>query len=610
MSIVEKAHRTTVAAGLLGLGIFVGMVAVRPGPVAADDAGLAAQVAALAQRIDALEAAKDKPQTLKAPFSVVDGAGKEVLHVDSQGGRGILALLGSPGSIWLRAGDDLSIEAANSTGSASIAIDGEGASFKVGDTAGSVMIGTKGGSPTIAALQGSEEVLGFAAGGSGPQLAVKKGDKSVALSAQAGNSGLLAKNADREYQVGDIENIRGFAAYKSRIPLGGIGAIESDKFRVVIYNGKTPVFLGGYDPKGRLGLFLSDEGGTQLASVEASDAGGQLRMKGRGSKDIALLGAPDDGSDGGALSLMQGSNKVSLGYGGNGGAGPSLVFTDGSEESFAVKKDGDGAKLSLGKGDRKVVMRTSGGESIFQAYSGSRTTQMGIGKKSAGFVIGDDAKPLAALADNLDGKPFLGIYGSGSSNAMLSAGYQSNGRLAFRVGEPSKPMALLEQSETSAGELNLYGPNGGRSAISIGVAAGGTAGVRIYESGGDHQAVAMAALPGGSGAVRVYKDGVAAAGMDGQDEGGTVFVSSGGRQRAVMKELDGAGAVAIFGQGSNSLIRLVSNGIGGSMIVSDSGGNDVLEARSDASVGGIVCVNYKNVEKCLGRGLTGMEGFH
>ena len=53
-----------------------------------------------------------------------------------------------------------------------------------------------------------------------------------------------------------------------------------------------------------------------------------------------------------------------------------------------------------------------------------------------------------------------------------------------------------------------------------------------------------------------------------------------------------------------------SNGIGGSMIVSDSGGNDVLEARSDASVGGIVCVNYKNVEKCLGRGLTGMEGFH
>ena len=30
----------------------------------------------------------------------------------------------------------------------------------------------------------------------------------------------------------------------------------------------------------------------------------------------------------------------------------------------------------------------------------------------------------------------------------------------------------------------------------------------------------------------------------------------------------------------------------------------------DPAVGGIVCVNYKNVEKCLGRGLTDMEGFH
>jgi hypothetical protein len=68
--------------------------------------------------------------------------------------------------------------------------------------------------------------------------------------------------------------------------------------------------------------------------------------------------------------------------------------------------------------------------------------------------------------------------------------------------------------------------------------------------------------------------------------------------------------MVVYGKAGTPLARLVDNGNGGSMVISDSGGSDVLEARSDPSVGGIVCVNYKNVEKCLGRGLTGMEGFH
>ena len=191
---------------------------------------------------------------------------------------------------------------------------------------------------------------------------------------------------------------------------------------------------------------------------------------------------------------------------------------------------------------------------------------------------------------------------------MLVAGYGENGRLAFRIGEAGKPMAVLEQSETSAGQLDLYGPNGGRSAISIGVAAGGTAGVRIYNSGGN-PAATLGANSDGAGSLRILKDAAVVAGVEGDPEGGAVYVAKGGSELAVMKALGASGAIAIS-NGHADLVRLVDNGVGGSMVISNGGGNDVLEARADPSVGGIVCVNYKDKEKCLGRGLTGMEGFH
>jgi hypothetical protein len=600
-----RTHRIAGAAGFLILGVIAGTVITdRPAAVAADDPALAAQVAQLMTRVQALEDAKDKP--LKAPFSVVDAAGKEILHVDSQNGQGILALLGSPGSIWLRAGSDLSIEAANSVGSAIISVDGEGSTLKVGNPSGSVLIGSQNG-PAIEANDGSEQVLSLSGGGSGPQFTVKKGDKSVALTAQASNTGLLVKDADREYQTGDIENIRGFAAYKARVPLGGLGAIESDKFRVVIYNGTNPVFLGGYDRNGRLGLFLSDEGGTDVASVEASDAGGQLRLKGPGSKDIALLGAPEGGGEGGALSLLQGGNKVSLGYGG--GAGASLVFGEGGEEAFSIRKDGDGGKLTLGKSDRSVVLKTSGGQATLQASSGSRTTQMGVTQKSTGFVIGESAKPLAALADNGDNKPFLRIYDGGGSKPVLAAGYEANGRPAFRLGDPAKPMALLQQADAGGGELSLFSAKGGQPAVNLGIGQTGRAGVRVYESGGGSAAI-MGVTEDGDGAVQVYKGGMAAAGIESDEGGGLVFTANGGRDTALIKGQDGSGAVAIFNAAGSNAVRLVNTGNGGSMVISDTGGGDVLEARADPAVGGLVCVNYKNVEKCLGRGLTGLEGFH
>ena len=81
--------RTAEMAAILSVGIVAGTVATsRPAAVAADDAGLAAQVVALTARVDALEADKDKPKTLKAPFTVTNGSGQPVFVVTATGSGG------------------------------------------------------------------------------------------------------------------------------------------------------------------------------------------------------------------------------------------------------------------------------------------------------------------------------------------------------------------------------------------------------------------------------------------------------------------------------------------------------------------------------------------
>ena len=415
--------------GVLGIGMVAGAaLTVQPGAQAQD-----AQIAALMARIDALEAAKDEPQTLKAPFSVVDASGAEILHVNSQGGKGVLALLGSPGSIWLRAGDDLSIEAANSTGSATITVDGEGGTFKVGTTEGSVMIGSQAGGPVIRGLQGSEEVISFDAVGGGPQLSVKQGGKSVVLSTAASELGVQVDDGGAGYTMGAFPMLHGFVAYKGGQPLAGLSSNGDEKYRVGIYAGGKPIFIGGHNGS-HVGLFVSDAGGQEIANIDSASgsAGGRLKLLGPGGQDLVSLGTREGGGDGGALSLTQGGNKVTLGYGT--GTGASLIFAEGGEEAFSVKKNGDGGVLTLGKGDRTVTIKATGAETIVVAKSGARRTEMGIGK-STGFVIGEASKLLAALGDNGDNKPFLGIYGGGGSKALLSAGYQPDGKLGFRLGE-------------------------------------------------------------------------------------------------------------------------------------------------------------------------------
>ncbi len=528
--------------------------------------GSAAAIAALTARVDALEKKADEP--IKAPFEVVGANGQTIFSVTEQGGGGELDISGGNGTARLSANGgqpELVLFSGNNT--ASVKVAGAGPRLNLSGAGGSLFLAPGGGtSPAISVSQGAEQVLTFDTASGGPQLVLNKGGHTARIVAMPEKTGMMVDANGTHFQMGDIENIRGFVASRGDLPFAGLGSFGDDKYRVVIFNGSDkPVFTGGFDrATGKAGVFVGDDSGQTIATITAGEGsgGGELKLSPPGGEAVVTLG-PAEG--------------------------------------------GDGATLKLGSGEDGLIATADASTATVTAKIGGKSTLMGATPKATGFVVSSQNRPLASLGDNGDGKAFMRIFGGGST-PVLVAGYGENGRLAFRIGEAGKPMAVLEQSETSAGQLDLYGPNGGRSAISIGVAAGGTAGVRIYNSGGN-PAATLGANSDGAGSLRILKDAAVVAGVEGDPEGGAVYVAKGGSELAVMKALGASGAIAIS-NGHADLVRLVDNGVGGSMVISNGGGNDVLEARADPSVGGIVCVNYKDKEKCLGRGLTGMEGFH
>jgi len=512
-----------------------------PGADAAS-AAAAAELAALEARVTALEADKNKPQTLTAPFTVVDPAGKPIFAVSSTGGTSAARIVGTTGSIALTAGDDLEISAAGASGSAVLDVAGGQSTLKLGNSGGNVLIGDEGAGPTVRLTQGSQPIFSVASAGDGTALTVGKDGKAVSLSTQSGKIGVDVLDAGYEYQMGDIDNIRGFAAYRGGQVLGGLGALASDQFRVAIYNGGRPVFIGGYDPTDKLGVFLSNESGEPVASITGQDGGGTL---------------------------------------------------------------------TLGQTGSNVVLKAASGEATVLAKVDQRQTEMGVTQASTGFVIGDEAKPLAALVDNGDSKPFLGIYGGGSS-PVLSAGYQPSGKVALRVGEATAPLALLGASAGGSGSLDLYGASGTTPMISLTNPGGSNPQIQIMGAGGQPVFLAGAKSDGSGGAVKVLANGQQVGGIDSLPGGaGDVYVLAGQKVVAEMRAQSQKGVVAIYGDSGAAVAHMgVGSSGGGDFTATDPGGQGVFSAGYIASDGpGTACVEH-NGTKCLGVGLTGMEGFH
>ena len=589
----------------------------------AEDASAAA-IAALTARVDALEKQADEP--IKAPFEVVGEGGQTIFSVAEESGGSVLELgTQSSGLITLNTtGDELEVSLAKGDNTISLSASGDGATLNVAGAGGAFEVKGAGEAPTLTMSDGSEAFLKVDTAQGGPQLTLQKSSQMVRIVAIPEQTGVLADANGTHFQMGSIESIKGFVVSKGDLPLAGLGTDSGDKYRVVIYNGgDKPVFSGGYDRNtGKLGLFVSDDSGQNIASIAAGEGSGagELKLMQPGGQPLVTLG-PSDG--------------------------------------------GDGGKLKLGAGDDGLTATTRGGTATVIAKVGGKIAEMGVTSKSTGFVVGGDEKPLAALADNGDNKPFLAIYGAGggqpvatlgttsgqpalrvfdkSGGLAMVAGVVEAGRGAVKVYESNRIMAGMEadgggnssvyvtidendvaglynrdgkgeirvnnSSQSQVVKLGMIG-NQGTITLSDGtnptVTLGPTekndnTGVRVFNKG--NMVFAAGSTNSGDGAAIVLSGGKLAAGMEASGSNGKVYVLANDNEVASINSTDkaGQGLVVVRNSGGTAVAMLQYGGSGGGNVTTTNpGGQGVFSAGYASDGAGEACV-YRKTQAGTGR---------
>jgi hypothetical protein len=266
-----------------------------------------------------------------------------------------------------------------------------------------------------------------------------------------------------------------------------------------------------------------------------------------------------------------------------------------------------------------------------EGKSDSKTVSLQIGA-NVGLLVGTIDKPAAFIGEG-GGKPTMSIFGP-STYPVLSAGYMDNGQPAFRVRPDGggKDLAALTASGKDHGELSLFDATGevakmgaiggsGTLALSKGAQPTITLGpteakelpaFRAYNAG--KMALAAGANTNSTGIIVAYGgDQIGAAMEGGANGGGMVYVQSNGAEVASINSTDnpGEGLVVVRNTGGTAIATLGSGtGGGGNVTAMDPSGAGVFSAGYIGGDGpGAACVAHKGT-KCLGVGLTGMEGFH
>lgn len=387
----------------------------------------------------------------------------------------------------------------------------------------------------------------------------------------------------------------------------------------------NPVVQAGVLSSGDPGIIVGD-GSNQFVRIEGQGGDGAVRLYKRGQEAITV-GALSEGTTG--LAVRDGDQQAVTAVGTE---GAYTNLSNGSGQFFSVDADGGSAQLVLKKDDSRAWRMSALGTGILiEGKSDSKTVNLQIGVNT-GLLVGTVDKPVAFIGEG-GGKPTMSIFGPGTY-PVLSAGYTESGQPAFRVRQDNggKDLAVLTEAGTDHGELILLDPTGtvakmgsmggsGTLALSKSnqptITLGPTPAkdlpqVRAYVGG---KPVFAAGSAGASGYVMVGNgDNLVGAGMEAYKEGGdAVYVQSNGKELASINTTDkpGEGLVVVRSTAGTAVAALgYGSSGGGNVTVSDPSGNGVFSAGYDGGDGpGSACVEHKGT-KCLGVGLTGMEGMH
>jgi hypothetical protein len=599
--------------GLLMAGISPSFGQAADTAPGADIAALQAQIAVLTKRIDDLEKAEKEPK--KAPFTVVNAAGTAIFTVAAEGSGAAMYVYGPAGTISMNAADRLSLLIdSGGASSATLIADDAGPSLVLRNGDSSVVAGADGGTMSLVVQQGANKVA--LKSSEQASLSIDSGDGTAYISADGDGPTLLLHKGESNLIAG---------------PDGGAMSLE-------VQQGASKVVLKSGE---QASLSVDSGDGTAYISTDA-DGPSLLLHKGEAN----LIAGPDGGKM--SLVVQQGENSATL----SAGADAVVSVQEASrsaklgaaDSTFGVSTEVDGSRTTaLGDiGDGKYSLR------IYQQGATLPVVQAGLlSSGTAGFVVGDGTDQFARI-EGMDGGGVVRTYKGGEEVVTLGKlGDQSGlrvltddqtvvaalggegpefilsagGQETFRAYTSENQGALALSGTTGqfatmgaigeSGMLELS--KGGQPTITLGpTEAKPLPGVRAYEAGkmvfaaggntlgsgiavvygGDSIGADMTGAPGGGGAITAYAQGKPVASVNSIDKPGEGLV--------IVRGASGAGVAWLGYSASN----------GGEVVAADPGGQSVFVGRYRSGAGGENCIASDEGTKCLGIGLTGMEGFH
>jgi len=576
-----------------------------PGPQQDADmavAALQAQIAALTTRLEQLE--KDKDQlTVKAPFIVTNAQGMEIFRVDAEGSGGKVTVIGSSSRAELAADSTAAVRLSDSASSAMLTTEsGSRINLKSGNQ--SFFAGPADGNMTLMMREG-QTTIGLIAKAGGPLIDVGSGAKSVSIGARGAAYGLAVENGETLHAaLGD--------------PGDGLASLR-------IYQDGTGVALQAGLHKNGLPGFSVWDGNNALVRIEKAESGGtggQVKVF-DGGQQVVTLGTADNNT---GLHIKKDNDVV---FAGKAAEGPQFSLQQGANKLFNVTVQNGDPSLFLGKDKQSWLMSAKESLSLSGSVDSMRVV-MGIGSGRKGFVLEKAEKTEAFIGQISDGTNGMAIYGKGESPLLTAA--VIGGTPGFRVRtDDGKEAATLAATGSKEGELKLFDATGETVKIgttkasgAIALSKGGSPTITLGSTEAK-EAPAFRAYDGGKvllaagagpnqGIVVAYSgNGQVGAGLESDSNGnGAVYVMSNGAEAASINSTDiqGEGRVVVYGAGKKH-IAFLSRGSkgGGNVTTTDPSGTGVFSAGYIGGDGpGGACVLHKGM-KCLGVGLTGMEGF-
>jgi hypothetical protein len=641
---VQKAM-PTIEAKMAELNARIQAIAALEGRVTALEAkqqqpdSLEGRIAALESRIAALEGkggeGEDKQATLvKAPFVVVDGAGRQILRVDA-GTEPNLVLSGGTSTATLSVGANPALRLKGDAGTASMSAEpADGISLSAGSGA-LFQAGASGGEGMHVKVASGDHSVDLLATGGEASVDVTAAGKSLEATIEGGHSGFVAtSNGQSVAELSDVgSGYRMLIGTQSGAALQA-GFHKDGKLAFGLYNNGNPlarIEMGSGGQDGVLKLFERGQEAALLGKLSGSSLGLRVLKEGNdifagfastsepnlwlamASMPIVSLSVAE-GDDAGEVELFRGSErKISV----SAAAAPGLrVFGGAGQEAGlaaylgedgiaglalhsgndlvaslgASKDDPDGAQLTLFQSGQPAVIAgpgLDGGAKGVQIFDKGDTPTIELVKTpntGTGLFVTEDG-PGIFTGVNYKHKPEMSLVNGDNTIAALKELEDVSGWGSLTIHGNNKPRITLQPGGTSNPSLKILDEEG-KVIFGGGVASDGQSVFQL--DGAETPGIRMWAGQGTG--VNVYAHGDLIATLNSVDVPG----------KGLIAVYDGGHSVARLGTGTHG---------GGNVTTTDPAGDGVFSAGFTPDGPGTACVNHKGI-KCLGIGLTGLEGFH